>query len=97
MKPSCVAVTEANQTAIRQLLTRLTHSAWQASKPPEDYDPAGGARFEVHLTKARGVFGEDAFAFEAKLELDEEGAARWSAPILRAKTPVPLSTAVPLP
>jgi putative DNA primase/helicase len=46
-------------------------------KHPEDYDPAEGARFEVHLTKARGLFGEDAEPFEAKLETDEEGAARW--------------------
>ena len=46
-------------------------------KHPEDYDPADGARFEVHLTKARGVFGDDALAFEAKLELDDQGAARW--------------------
>ncbi|MCK1330268.1 hypothetical protein IVB57_18235 [Bradyrhizobium sp. CW9] len=34
------------------------------------------ARFEVHLTKARGVFGEGALAVEAKLELDDDGAAR---------------------
>lgn len=46
-------------------------------KHPGDYDPGEGARFEVHLTKARGVFGEDALAFEAKLELDEEGLASW--------------------
>ena len=46
-------------------------------KHPEDYDPGEGARFEVHLTKARGVFGEDALPFEAKLELDDDGAARW--------------------
>lgn len=46
-------------------------------KHPEDYDPGEGAHFEVHLTKAREVFGEDALAFEAKLELDEDGAARW--------------------
>lgn len=46
-------------------------------KHPEDYDPGEGAGFEVHLTKARGMFGEDALAFEAKLELDEDGAARW--------------------
>lgn len=36
------------------------------------------------------VFGEDALPFEAKLELDEEGRSVGSAPILRAKTPVPL-------
>lgn len=37
-------------------------------KRPENYQPTEGARFEVHLTKARGVFGDDAKAFEAKLE-----------------------------
>jgi len=46
-------------------------------KHPDGYDPAEGARFEVHLTKARGVFGEDAAAFEATLETSEEGIATW--------------------
>ena len=45
-------------------------------KHPVGYDPADGARFEVHLTKARGIFGEDAMAFEARLEV-ENGAAKW--------------------
>lgn len=44
---------------------------------PNDYNSADGARFEVHLTKARGVFGDQANAFEAKLETDEEGAGTW--------------------
>jgi putative DNA primase/helicase len=44
---------------------------------PDDYEPEDGARFEVHLTKARGVFGEDAAPFEAKLET-RDGAAFWT-------------------
>lgn len=46
-------------------------------KSPPDYDVSDGARFEVHLTKARGVFGADALPFEAKLQLDDEGRAEW--------------------
>lgn len=45
-------------------------------KRPEDYDPEEGARFEVHLTKARGVFGEDALPFEAKLNV-VNGQDQW--------------------
>jgi putative DNA primase/helicase len=45
---------------------------------PEEYDPEDGARFEVHLTKARGVFGDDAAVFEARLET-RDGADFWSA------------------
>lgn len=48
-----------------------------ALKHPEDYSPVEGARFELHLEKARGVFGDDAEPFEAKLEL-REGAATWT-------------------
>lgn len=36
-------------------------------KRPSDYETDQGARFEVHLTKARGIFGEDAEPFEAQL------------------------------
>lgn len=35
---------------------------------PNDYTPEQGARFEVHLTKARGIFGQDAEPFEATLK-----------------------------
>jgi putative DNA primase/helicase len=35
---------------------------------PAGYNPKDGARFEVHLTKARDVRGEAAEAFEARLE-----------------------------
>jgi hypothetical protein len=45
-------------------------------KRPDDYDPEEGARFEVHLTKARGVFGEDAIPFEAKLSVTN-GQDHW--------------------
>lgn len=34
---------------------------------PQDYRPEEGARFEVHLEKARGIIGDDAKPFEAKL------------------------------
>jgi hypothetical protein len=37
-------------------------------KRPESYLASEGARFEVHLTKARGVHGVEAAPFEAKLE-----------------------------
>lgn len=43
----------------------------------EDYTPAEGARFEVHLEKARGVHGDAAKPFEAKLET-VNGAALWT-------------------
>ena len=36
-------------------------------KRPIDYDASQGARFEVHFTKSRGFFGEDAVPFEARL------------------------------
>ena len=44
---------------------------------PRDYDPSEGARFEVHLEKARGVFGQEAAPFEAALRT-EKGAAIWA-------------------
>ena len=40
---------------------------------PSDYLPDQGARFEVHLDKARGVLGEEAQSFEAMLD-----GAGWS-------------------
>jgi DNA-binding transcriptional ArsR family regulator len=36
-------------------------------KRPVDYDASEGARFEVHFTKSRGFFGDDAVPFEARL------------------------------
>jgi putative DNA primase/helicase len=44
---------------------------------PADYSPTDGARFEVHLEKARGVYGEAAKPFEARLEV-RDGAAVWT-------------------
>jgi hypothetical protein len=46
-------------------------------KHPEDYRMEDGARFEVHLGKARGVFGEAAAPFEAKLDV-RDGVAQWT-------------------
>ncbi len=40
-------------------------------KRPNDYETDQGARFEVHYTKSRGFFGEDADPFEAHL-VDEQ-------------------------
>jgi putative DNA primase/helicase len=51
-------------------------------KRPEDYDPAEGARFEVHLTKARGISGDEALPFEAKLNV-VDGQDVWSCTTLR--------------
>jgi hypothetical protein len=45
---------------------------------PANYSPAEGCRFEVHLTKARGVYGEAATPFEARFQTDASGQARWS-------------------
>ncbi len=45
-------------------------------KRPPDYRAEDGARFEVHLEKARGVVGEDAKPFESRLEV-WDGAAAW--------------------
>ena len=51
-------------------------------KRPDDYDPEEGARFEVHLTKARGVYGDDALPFEAKLDVIG-GRDCWTCKVLR--------------
>jgi hypothetical protein len=39
-----------------------------ALRRPPDYDAQQGARFEVHYTKSRSFFGDDAKAFEAWLQ-----------------------------
>ena len=44
---------------------------------PADYSPVEGARFEVHLEKARGVHGDAARPFEAKLDV-RDGMAIWA-------------------
>ena len=41
---------------------------------PSDYMPTQGARFEVHLEKARGIFGDDAKPFEAQYQVIHDGA-----------------------
>ena len=41
-------------------------------KRPSDYQPSEGARFEVHFSKARGLYGADVEPFEAKLSLDDD-------------------------
>lgn len=43
---------------------------------PREYSMAEGARFEVHLTKARSVLGDDAKPFEANL-VTEGNALHW--------------------
>jgi hypothetical protein len=48
-----------------------------ALKRPVDGAATDGARFEVHVEKARGLFGDAAAPFEAYLETDVTGAARW--------------------
>ncbi len=47
-------------------------------KRSSDYTPELGARFEVHLTKARGVYGAEAEPFEAELTTDPDGRAVWA-------------------
>ena len=44
---------------------------------PEDYNPAEGARFEVHIEKGRGIHGEAAKPFEAMLTV-RAGSAIWT-------------------
>ena len=44
---------------------------------PSDYAPVEGARFEVHFEKARGIHGDRAKPFEAKLEI-RDGASAWT-------------------
>jgi putative DNA primase/helicase len=44
---------------------------------PEGYRAEEGARFEVHFEKARGLIGDDAKAFEARMET-RDGKAIWT-------------------
>jgi putative DNA primase/helicase len=54
-----------------------------ALRRPENYSPAEGARFEVHIEKARALMGEGAVPFEAAVEpFTTEGGKsgiRWTA------------------
>jgi putative DNA primase/helicase len=49
-----------------------------ALRRPSDYEPDQGARFVVHLEKARGVVGADAAPFEAKLVETGDGGLAWA-------------------
>jgi len=44
---------------------------------PKDYSPDQGAHFEVHFTKHRGFFGDDAQPLEASLTTNEDGKQKW--------------------
>ena len=44
---------------------------------PGDYAPGQGARFEVHIDKARGMLGDEVRPFEARLDTSG-GAATWT-------------------
>jgi putative DNA primase/helicase len=46
-------------------------------KRPQNYRQKEGARFEIHFTKARGIFGDDAQPFEAML-LSDNGKFTWT-------------------
>jgi putative DNA primase/helicase len=48
-----------------------------ALRRPSDYTPSEGARFNVEIEKARGIYGEDVKPFEARLDL-VNGAAQWT-------------------
>ena len=48
-----------------------------ALRRPSDYNPTEGARFEVHVEKARGAFGDDVKPFEARMQI-VDGGATWS-------------------
>jgi len=48
-----------------------------ALRRPGDYTMEQGARFEIHLEKARGIVGADARPFEAHLVTDEYGVMQW--------------------
>ena len=49
-----------------------------ALRRPGDYEPQQGARFEVHLEKARGILGADTAPFEARLIEAEGGGVTWA-------------------
>lgn len=46
-------------------------------KRPEGYNASQGARFEVILEKARGIYGADAEPFEVQLVTEADGRMRW--------------------
>ena len=48
-----------------------------ALRHADDYDPASGARFEVHFEKSRNIHGADVDPFEVRMETSN-GAAVWT-------------------
>jgi putative DNA primase/helicase len=48
-----------------------------ALRRPQDYTPEEGARFEVHVEKARGAMGPDVAPFEARLVKAPKGGLAW--------------------
>jgi putative DNA primase/helicase len=54
-----------------------------ALRRPADYEASQGARFEVHLEKARGVIGPNAEPFLAALVQTEGGGLTWTTANLR--------------
>ena len=46
-------------------------------KRPVDYLPDQGAVFEIHFEKARGIYGDDVAALEARLATSTEGLSIW--------------------
>jgi putative DNA primase/helicase len=49
-----------------------------ALRRPADYRPKDGARFEIHIEKARGLFGPATDPFEVHLQTDAGNAPVWS-------------------
>ncbi len=49
-----------------------------ALRRPADYTPDQGARFEVHIEKARALYGEDVAPVEAMLETGKDGRQSWT-------------------
>ena len=48
-----------------------------ALRRPADWQETGGARFEIHYEKARGLQGEAIEPIEARIQTDRLGVARW--------------------
>ena len=57
-----------------------------ALKHPSDYNPEDGAVFEVHFEKARGIYGDDVQAFEARLTTDENKLQVWTIKTVECRT-----------
>src|SRR5882724_2127206 len=70
----------ASQSSLRRLRKLVCADVLDTSfclRRPSDYSLAQGARFEVHIEKARGIHGELVLPFEARLET-RDGRAAWS-------------------